>query len=350
MPGMTTMVDIAKRAGVALSTVSHTLSGKRPVSPEVRERVLRAMEELEYQPHALGRALRNKRTKTIGVLFPAYAFGLSSLQLEFVSGIAEVATQHGYALYLWSSFGEDQEILQMTQQGLIDGLVLLEIQLHDLRVESLKRRGFPFVMIGYPEDPQGVSYVDLDFPAAMHTSIEYLARLGHQRIAFLNTDVALERHLAYAIRAHESFLHEISAFRLTGKAYASPADIQQGYAFVQHLLTEDRSLSALVTINPWIVGSTIRALYDYGLTVPDHFSVLAITSPVLAEMMVPSITTVDYPYNQAGRAAAEMLIRQLDEKDTPVKQILLPPKFTPRQSTGRYLPEKTIPSSQSFPS
>jgi DNA-binding LacI/PurR family transcriptional regulator len=68
---MATMADIAKRAGVALSTVSHTLSGKRPVSAEVRQRVLQAINDLGYQPHALARALATKRTRTIALLYPA---------------------------------------------------------------------------------------------------------------------------------------------------------------------------------------------------------------------------------------------------------------------------------------
>ena len=81
---MATMADIARRAGVALSTVSHTLSGKRPVSPEVRQRVMQAIADLEYQPHALARALATKRTCTIALLYP------SEPHFEFVSSVLEV--------------------------------------------------------------------------------------------------------------------------------------------------------------------------------------------------------------------------------------------------------------------
>lgn len=97
-----TIVDVAKRAGVTVSTVSYTLSGKRPVSEQARSRVLQAIEELNYQPHALGQALRSKRTHTIGILYPAAGSGLSSLQLEFIEGASTVTTERNYGLYLWS--------------------------------------------------------------------------------------------------------------------------------------------------------------------------------------------------------------------------------------------------------
>jgi DNA-binding LacI/PurR family transcriptional regulator len=80
-----TMADVARRAGVALSTVSHTLSGKRPISAEVRQRVLQAIEELGYQPHALVRALATKQTRTIALLYPALTSEMTEPHLEFVS-------------------------------------------------------------------------------------------------------------------------------------------------------------------------------------------------------------------------------------------------------------------------
>lgn len=331
---MTTMVDIAKRAGVALSTVSHTLSGKRPVSTEVKERVLKAMEDLNYQPHALGRALRNKRTRTIGMLYPSSASGLSFSQLEFVSGAAEIATECGYALYLWSAPNKDQEILRMVQQGLIDGLILLEIRLQDPRIAMLKAHNYPFVMIGHAQENEDISFVDLDFEYALHTSVEYLAEQGHTDIAFINTNRALERGNGYAHRAQHGFEQIVTERRLHGINTSCLPDAQSGYEFVRTLLTDNPTLSAIVTLNTWIIGSIIRAIYDRGLRIPDDFSLVGIMPPQLAEMMVPSVTAIDFPYAEMGRTAAELLIRQLDEENAPITQTMLQPPLTIRHSTG----------------
>jgi len=334
---MTTMVDIAKRAGVALSTVSHTLSGNRPVSAEVKERVLKAMEELNYQPHALGRALRNKRTRTIGMLYPSSASGLSFSQLDFVSGAAEIATERGYALYLWSAPNKDQEILRMAQQGLIDGLILLEIKLQDSRITMLKEHNYPFVMIGHAEENEDISFVDLDFEYALRTSVEYLADQGHTNIAFINTNKALERGNGYAHRARWGFEQVVAELGLHGLHCACLPDAQSGYEFVSTLLADNPTISGIITLNTWIIGSIIRTINDRGLRIPDDYSLLGIMPPQVAEMMVPSVTAIDFPYAQMGRMAAEMLIRQLDEENAPITQTMLRPSLTIRQSTGLHL-------------
>ncbi len=339
---MTTMVDIARRARVTLSTVSYTLSGKRPVSAEARARVLQAMEDLNYQPHALGRALRSKRTNTIGILYPASTSdsGLSSLQLEFIEGASMVATERNYGLYLWSGFDQDQEVLNMMQQGFIEGLILMEIRVRDPRIEMIKKRHYPFVMIGHglensPEN-EGTSFVDLDFPAALRAGVEHLAALEHREIAFLNISTAMKRGTAYAASATQSFQQTVARLGLDGQTYPCPPDAQSGYEFVRRLLEEKPSLTGIVTINSWVVGSIIRAVQERGLHLPDDFSLVAMLPSYLAEIIHPTITSIDFPYKEIGRTAAEMLIRQLDEPHVIPTQTLLQVPLTIRQSTGPY--------------
>lgn len=97
---MPTMSDIAKRAGVALSTVSYALSGKRPISEQAKQRVFEAMKELGYQPNSLARALVTKRTRIIALLYPSWTRGLGP-KTEFISSIAEATTDENYALLAW---------------------------------------------------------------------------------------------------------------------------------------------------------------------------------------------------------------------------------------------------------
>src|SRR5215213_4478086 len=189
---MATMADIAAKAGVSLSTVSYALSGKRPVSEETRRRILAAMEELDYQPHALAQGLRSRRSHTIALLFPAsLAKGLIETQLEFVTSAAEVASERGYGLLLWTSPTDNRELLDMTRRGIIDGLILMEIRLHDPRVAMLKKMDYPFVMIGRCKDNDGLDFVDLDFDHALRTCISHLVELGHEHIVLINYGAAL---------------------------------------------------------------------------------------------------------------------------------------------------------------
>lgn len=335
-----TIVDVAKRAGVTVSTVSYTLSGKRPVSEQARARVLQAIEELHYQPHALGQALRSKRTHTIGILYPAASAGLSSLQLEFIEGASTVTTERNYGLYLWSGQDQDQGVLHMIKRGFIEGAILMEIRMKDPRIAFMKERKYPFVMIGHgpnnsPEN-DGTSFVDLDFPAALRTGVEHLAGLGHQDIAFLNIGPAMTRGAAYAISATQSFEQSIARLGLRGQTYPCPPDPQQGYELVRSILEERPALTGIITINSWVVGSILRAVQERGLRIPEDFSLVTMLPSHLAEMMHPAMTSIDFPYQEIGRTAAEMLIRQLDEPHVFPTQTLLQVPLSIRQSTGPY--------------
>jgi DNA-binding LacI/PurR family transcriptional regulator len=337
-----TIVDVAKRAGVTVSTVSYTLSGKRPVSEHARTRVLQAIEELHYQPHALGQALRSKRTHTIGILYPAASAGLSSLQLEFIEGASTVTTDRNYGLYLWSGHDQDQGVLQMIERGFIEGVILMEIRVKDPRIAIMKERNYPFVMIGHGPDnsPEnnGTSFVDLDFVAALRTGVEHLAGLGHQDLAFLNIGTAMNRGAAYAISSTQSFEQNIARLGLQGQTYPCPPDPQKGYELVCSILEEKPKLTGIITINSWVVGSILRAVQERGLRIPEDFSVVTMLPSHLAEMMHPALTSIDFPYQEIGRTAEEMLIRQLDEPYVLPTQTLLQVPLSIRQSTGPYKP------------
>src|SRR5664280_3559402 len=110
-----TMLDVARRANVALSTVSYALNGTRPVTQETRLRIWQAMDDLGYQPHALARGLASKRSRIIALLFPALPRGFGATELEFVTGAAEAAQSRGYHLVLWPTeiygAGEPQQLV-----------------------------------------------------------------------------------------------------------------------------------------------------------------------------------------------------------------------------------------------
>src|SRR5512143_4163316 len=159
-----TMLDVAKRAGVALSTVSYALNGTRPISEETQQRIFAAMDELGYRPHALARGLASKRSRILALLFPALERGLGITELEFVSGAADAAKENGYHLVLWPVALHDlDELRRLTQQGLADGVVVMEIHLNDDRIKLLRDLHFPFSMIGRCDELKNLGYVDINF-------------------------------------------------------------------------------------------------------------------------------------------------------------------------------------------
>jgi DNA-binding LacI/PurR family transcriptional regulator len=328
------MSDIAKRAGVALSTVSYVLSGKRPISEQAKQRVYQAMKELGYQPNSLARALVTKRTRIIALLYPSWTRGLGP-KTEFISSIAETATDDNYALLLWTSSSQDQEVMSMTHQGFIDGVILMEVALHDPRVELLKAQQLPFTMIGHCEENDGISFVDLDFDYALEASVKHLADLGHEHIGFINQSTTLlKRGTGYVVRSLKAFHREIQQRGLCGVDRCCDENEQDGYDAAMTLWAQDPSISAFILMTPWASGGVIRAVSDRGLTIPGDVSLVAIFSPHLAEITTPSLTSIDFPFEEMGRIGVKMLIQKLEGQEESLSQLLLKPPLTVRRSSG----------------
>src|SRR5690349_778734 len=276
---MATMVDIAERAGVALSTVSYVLSGKRSVSEETKQRVLRAIADLDYQPHAFARALASKRTQTIALLFPALAKGHSEMRLEFVAQAAEVAAEHGYAFLLWSAPDNDAEILQLTQQGRVDGLILMEVNLHDSRVDLLKKHNYPFSLIGHCHENDDISFVDLDFEHAIALAVAHLAALGHRRIALFSfSDAKIAAGYGPGMRSMHGFEQSIREHDLEGTCITYESSFQSGYDATRALLTRDPAVSAAIVMQDASIGGVFQALHSLGLRIPNDFSIVTLLS------------------------------------------------------------------------
>src|SRR3954451_6407049 len=180
------MAHIAERSGVAISTVSYVLSGKRAVSPQLRERVLAAVAELDYRPHRSARALASGASHTIALFLPSPQWDLIPVQQTFVAGATQETSASDYALLLTTSPADPDSIVRLVETGRADGIILMETLADDARIELLKASGRPFTIIGRTADTTGISFIDLDYGAAVEKSLAHLHELGHRCVALFN--------------------------------------------------------------------------------------------------------------------------------------------------------------------
>lgn len=333
---MPTMKDVAKKAGVTLSTVSHALSGKRPISEETRQRIQRAIEELNYHPNELARRLANKQSKIIGLIFPRMANSLTVMQLEFVTGAIEAADQHGYALLFSPSPVDDNDLTRFTHGGLVEGLILMEIRMEDARCSLLNKLEFPYVMIGRMANSDGISFVDLDLTDATAKAVEHLVSLGHKKIAFIDFAASLvEKGYGPAIRSLEGYRNIITKYGLPEIHRACNPTVKAGYEAIQALRQEHPGLTAAVTLNDNAIAGMYQAVQDQGLHIPADFSFAAAVSPRRAEMFIPALTSIDFPASEEGRVGVEILIHRLEQKDATPIQRIIKSELTVRQSSGQ---------------
>jgi DNA-binding LacI/PurR family transcriptional regulator len=332
---MTTIVDVAKRAGVAVSTVSYALSGTRPISEATRQRIQKAVDELGYHPNKLARGLVSKRTKIVSLMYPALSCNLDDVQLDFVAGAAAAATKFGYSLLLWTSCYEDEEIVRFINESMLDGLILMEVRLHDTRVELLHKMNFPFSMIGHCEKNEGLSFVDIDFVELLKQAVQHLAQLGHQKIAFISYPKrANDGGFGYVQRAHFGFMSEVEKLGLMGIIKDCEISPEDGYEATLSLLKENPLITSLIVTNEAVYSGAIRAIQSLGLRIPEDISTIVHMSTRLTNRYSPSITSMDMPAYEMGRLGVEMLIKRLEDKDVLPMQVLIPAEIHIRQTTG----------------
>jgi DNA-binding LacI/PurR family transcriptional regulator len=335
---MTTIKDVAKKAGVSVSTVSYALSGVRPISDETRQRILRAIEELNYHPNLLARGLINKRTRIIALLYPTLSpSALDESAIEFFASVTNVTFEYDYGLLLFTHPLGEQEIKRFINQGLVDGVILMEVQRQDPRVALMKQVGYPFSLIGHSESNEGVSFVDMDFYTAMRLAVQHLAKLKHREMVFLPTiqDINHAQH-NYIFESIRGFNDAARELGLQGWTCGCDATFEGSYRVMNEALEKHPGISAVITGSELIFNGVTKALQDKGLRVPRDFSVVGQISDRSAEKYTPKVTNISIPAMEMGRLGAEALIKQLEDEKFPPQQVMLPPQFIVRQSTARY--------------
>ncbi|MGN9841371.1 LacI family DNA-binding transcriptional regulator [Nonomuraea sp. H19] len=328
--------EIAKRAGVSRSTVSYALTGKRPVSEATKRRIQAVIDELDYRPNAAARALKEGRTRTIGLVIPPAAQRLTDMQLGFVASVVDAAARADLDVLLSPSGGEhDRSFERIVAGRRVDGVVLMEIRLEDDRVARLRQTGLPFVGIGRTRHQEEMSWVDIDYETLIAKCVHHLADLGHRHVALVNRSAELvAAGYGPGHRAQAGFTRAVAERGLEGVRVCCADDAQAGASCVEQLLAESPELTAIATINEAAVAGMYRGLAQAGLTVPGDFSIAGVAAQRWAENLHPPLTAADVPTDELGPRAVELLIERIAEPATPHRHLLVAPPISLRGTTG----------------
>ena len=328
--------EIARRAGVSPSTVSYALSGKRAVSEATRQRVQAVIDELGYRPNATARALREGRTRTIGLVIPPARGRLTFMQLDFVAGVMDAAARADLDVLLSPSGGDHDRSFERIATGRrVDGVILMEIRLDDPRVTRLQRLNLPFVAIGRTARPDGMSWIDVDYAALIGRCVDHLADLGHRRIALINRSAELVASgYGPAHRAREGFVAATARRGVEGFEYPCADDARAGEARVEAILRTQPDVTAAATVNEAALPGVQRALARAGIEIPRGFSIAGVAARYWAEQFHPALTAADLPAVEMAATAVEFLTERIADPAASPRQHLLVPPISLRDSTG----------------
>ena len=330
--GTTTIVDIAAASGVSVTTVSRILNDKPDVAEETRLRVLRVMDEIGFAPQSAWRQIRSGRSGLIGVHVPQ---DFNPPNLHVVMSAALGVEDAGYSINIITRSLSDSELLGLFRSREVDGIILLEILADDPRPELLRDHGYPFVMVGHREDNTGLSFVDVDIDLGIDIAIEHLVDLGHRAIAFLTLDpVAQGKRYGYATWTLQAYERACERRGLTPLACLGGLTREAMSAAATGMLDRHPEVTAFVAPQEASVAGVLRAVQARGWRIPDDLSLVAIAGDAASELATPPLTTIAFPADELGAAAAGMLLERLTHGRSARDHTLVRPKLTIRGTTA----------------
>jgi DNA-binding LacI/PurR family transcriptional regulator len=334
-PARATITQVAERAGVSHQTVSRVLNEHPNVAPATRERVLRAMRDLDYHPNRAARSLASQRSSTLGVV----SFGITYYgPAQMVANIEQAARERGYGLVFvtipsLSELEIERALLELRNQ-FVDGVLLLAplVGVAAERIGALCR-GVPFVLVDVAEH-SGVPGATIDQFAGGCLAADHLVELGHERIAFLsgpgNWHDARQRRRGWEMVLKEAGLRPVGE----GEGDWSAAS---GHALTHDLITNHPEMTALLVGNDQMALGALRALHERGVAVPTQVSVVGFDDVPESRFYYPPLTTVRQDFAALGRESLGALVEAIEsstQSDAAVPPRVIRPELVVRASTA----------------
>ncbi len=330
---MATIRDVARRAGVSPATVSYVLNNSGPVRPETRERVLQAIAELGYHPHAGARQLKRRRTDTVGLILPTGERRLSDpFFLELIHALGDACAAHQLDLLIATCRDPAADLLlidRLSKGRRVDGFILIDLQRQDPRIPYLQEAGIPFVAFGRVEGNGEFPWVDVDGAAGIREAVMYLVGKGHRRIAYLSPPLsftfAYHRFEGYRRGMAEAGLPLESALvRITRPT------MEGGYEAARALLEEGLPFTALIAATDLMALGAMQALHEAGRIPGADVAVIGFDDIPMAAQAHPPLTTLRQPMDAIGQALIRTWLAAVHGGTPP--PILIQPILIQRES------------------
>ncbi|MFB6611792.1 LacI family DNA-binding transcriptional regulator [Agromyces sp. NPDC056379] len=331
-----TMRDVADRAQVSLRTVSNVVSGYTHVSERMRERVLKAIEELDYRPNPVARTLRTGRTGMLALIVPEIDVPYFS---ELARDVIDAAAEFGYRVMI-DQTGHDHErerelLMGEDRSMLFDGLLFSPLV---TKAELLAMNGatrMPLVLLGEHEFDGRFDHVAIDNVRAAHDAVSHLIGLGRRRIAAIGTQpleeyaTPLQRTAGYETALRDAGIEPMPDYERSAAHYSRG----DGYTAAAALLELSPRPDAIFCFSDLLAMGAMRAIFDAGLRVPDDIAVIGIDDIEEGRFARPSLSTVSLDTPFIAREAVRRITARIDDPASPAQEVVAPHRLVAREST-----------------
>lgn len=327
-----TIKDVAKLAGVSISTVSRVMNESKPVSPEAKRKVLDAINKLGFKPNELARSLVMKKSNSIGILVKDIGI---EYMAQIVRGIEEVGKMYNYDILLSSTYGElenEKKSVDFLYRKQVEGIILLSENIDPEIIVKIKEYGMPFILLDRYYKSNDYKTVSVDFKDAMEKMTEYLIGLGHKKIMYIKHksgfDISEKKLEGYEKVMHA---HQLKPIIVEVKGATS----EDGYFALEDNLKQVKKggVTAVMASNDALAIGAANYCYDHDIRIPDSLSISGYGNSKVSSLYRPRITTVLEPYYDIGAVAMRMLTKVLQKEGAMDSSIWLPTDVIEREST-----------------
>ena len=336
-----TIKDVARLAGVSISTVSRVANNASNGSPPIRKKVLRAIKALNYTPNIVARSLEARSLKNIAVVMGRTMDQAFSNPDFFVilQGITSTLVKQEYSTLLLTDLKQSMELehcIKLIRSGAVQGVIVVSSFVHDPLLSRLLEEDCPFVLIGYPPDNPDIyttpfNTVSTNDKQSAYQAVRFLLERGHRRIGLVHAP------LSYAAnrKRYDGYIEAITeaGLRIDHTLIASTSyEVSETVSTVTALLTVAHPPTAVFCTDDYKATGVLRAALGLGMRVPEDLSVMGHNNYQISELTTPPLTTVTVPMFELGRSAGEILMRKITDPSTPIENLFFPNRLLIRDT------------------
>jgi LacI family transcriptional regulator len=327
-----TIKDIAKKAGVSITTVSRVLNRKEEgMSEETRAKVLRVIEEVQYQPNQFARGLVTKQSKLLGLIVPTIA---NPFFPELCRGAEDEANKRNYSLVICNSDDQsekEERYLRVLKEQQVDGIILSSRdRLSPSSEELLKKGKIPCALLDRGIEGNKYTAVLLDNETGGYLAGKHLTDLGHRNIACISGPNSI-RNSYERVTGFRRALEEMGIDLHDSLQSEGDFTIEFAYKHAKNLLMKN-NITAIFACNDMMAFGVYQAAHELNIRIPDELSVIGFDDIPFVSSLIPKLTTIRQDTYEMGRKAVELLINQIETGKT--ESVLFSPSLITRESTA----------------
>ncbi|NLM04516.1 MAG: substrate-binding domain-containing protein [Clostridiales bacterium] len=323
--------DVAKRAGVSISTVSRVINDSKAVRPKTKAKVLEAIEELGYKPNAIARSLKVRHTKTIGIMVPDIS---NQFYPEVVRGIEDVASMYEYNIFLCNTDLDSEKELQyfdVLEEKQVDGIIYMGGNISEEMGKRFKNASAPIILIGI--DYEDYPSVTIDNINASKEAVNYLISKGHKKVGMITGKAHDPIISGVRKEGYKQALEENNLTFDESLVIEGGNRFKSGYEGARQLLELPEPPSALFISGDEMAIGAMRAALEMGIKIPDELAIVGFNNIDMAGKVFPSLSTIGQPMYEMGAIGMRVLTKILHDEELDDKKIVLNYSLIERESS-----------------